>query len=368
MRRAPIEALTGLRAVLALHVLAYHAFFTFGRTRVLLPPGAARTIVSAGYVGVNAFFVLSGLVLAYAHVGDDGAMATPARRFYRARFARIYPMHVVGVLLALPLFVLQSLEARAPVRAVVVEGAKELAVCLALLQAFFPRFVFTLNGPAWSLSVEAVFYLSFPLIAHAFTRLRRRGLFVALALSYALVLAPCLVHGLDAPPVERAGSLDLVVMFDPLVRLPELVFGFVLGRLFALWPRKAAPDWRWDARLLAALFAVVFALARSDAFPEPLVHAGLFDPLWAALFVCAARSTLAETTLGGRGLVLLGRASFALYVIHKPVWFWLERLLPRDVARVSWTFVGIYVAAALVLSAVCFRLIEEPLRRRLSGS
>jgi peptidoglycan/LPS O-acetylase OafA/YrhL len=366
-RRAPLSALTGLRAVLALHVLLYHAFFTFGRARVLLEPGPARTIISAGYVGVNAFFVLSGFVLAYAYVGDDGAMQAAPSAFFRARFARIYPMHVVGVLMALPLFFLQSVEARAPSNAIVTEGAKEILVCLALLQAFFPRFVFALNGPSWSLSVEAVFYLGFPLVVRALARSKRRGLFVALLLSYALALVAPIAHGLHAPPVERATAQDLVVRFDPLLRLPELVFGFALGRLFASWPRKTTPDWRWDARLLAALFATVYLLAQSDTLPEPLVHGGLLDPLFAVLFVCAARSTLAETTLGGRPLVLLGRASFALYVIHKPVWFWLLRLMPRSVSPISVQMVAIYVAVALVLAALFYRVVEEPARRWLTS-
>jgi peptidoglycan/LPS O-acetylase OafA/YrhL len=366
MKRAPLAALTGLRAVLALQVLAYHAFFTFGRTGVLLQPGPAKTLVAAGYLGVNAFFVLSGFVLAYAHVGDDGAMATGVRPFYRARFARIYPMHIIGVALALPLFVLQSQHAGAPAGAIAQEGLLETLVCGSLLQAFFPRFVFALNGPAWSLSVEAVFYLAFPLVARALARLSRRGLFVALAASWGLALLPAILRGAHAPPVEHATPLDLFVRFDPLVRLPELVLGFVLGRLFVSFSRAGRAHWKWDLRLLVALFALVFGLARSNTLPEPLLHAGLLDPLWVALFVCAARSELAEATFGSRAFVLFGQASFALYVVHKPLWFWMERLAPRDLPRLSFVFVAVYAAIALVVSALLFRLVEEPLRRLLT--
>ncbi len=150
-----LRALSGLRFVAAFHVLVFHTLFTFSRASVLLPLGPLRSLLGSGYVGVNLFFVLSGFVLAYAYVSpDDGTMTTTAGRFWRARFARIYPLHLLGLLLALPLFALGSSANHATTSAIALEGAKELALCALLVQAWVPAHVFDLNGPAWSLSVE----------------------------------------------------------------------------------------------------------------------------------------------------------------------------------------------------------------------
>ena len=175
--RPELRALTGLRFVAAFHVLVFHALFTFSRASLRMPilaPGPLRSLVSSGYVGVNLFFVLSGFVLAYAYV-EDGKMTTSAGRFWRARFARIYPMHLIGVLLALPLFVLGSLANHVQGVAIAKEGAKELALSALLVQAWVPAHVLDLNGPSWSLSVEAFFYALFPLLVRLFGRLRAPG-------------------------------------------------------------------------------------------------------------------------------------------------------------------------------------------------
>jgi peptidoglycan/LPS O-acetylase OafA/YrhL len=66
-----------------------------------LPAGPVRRLVGAGYLGVNLFFLLSGFILAYGYLTVSGRMRCPARAFYAARFARIYPVYLVGFALAL---------------------------------------------------------------------------------------------------------------------------------------------------------------------------------------------------------------------------------------------------------------------------
>ena len=153
-----LRGLTGLRFVAALHVLLYHAVFTFSRASVHLPVGPVRALVGSGYVSVGLFFVLSGFVLAYAYTRDGrGEMTATVGRFYRARLARIYPLHLLGLFAALPLFALGSLENHVDSATVVKEGARQLGICALLAQAWIPSHVFDLNGPAWSLSASSHF-------------------------------------------------------------------------------------------------------------------------------------------------------------------------------------------------------------------
>jgi peptidoglycan/LPS O-acetylase OafA/YrhL len=140
-----LRRLTSLRWFAALAVFADHA--------VSSGHGSSRWFV-LGDAGVSFFFVLSGVVLAWsARPGDT------ARRFWRRRFARIYPATLVsGVAAGLLIWagwVYGSLRGFAAV------------THLFLIQAWWPSGqnpVYAYNGVAWSLSCEAFFYLLFPLL------------------------------------------------------------------------------------------------------------------------------------------------------------------------------------------------------------
>jgi peptidoglycan/LPS O-acetylase OafA/YrhL len=81
--RPRLPALTSLRFFAALHVVCFH-FLAF---KIVSGERWLGQISSIGYVGVSFFFVLSGFILVYTYAGRD----IPARDFWRARFARIYP-------------------------------------------------------------------------------------------------------------------------------------------------------------------------------------------------------------------------------------------------------------------------------------
>ncbi len=82
-----LPRLTGLRAFAALAVFGFHVSSRWGVFHIPL--------AYLGYTGVAMFFVLSGFVLAWST-----KPGTRARTFYRRRFARIYPAHLVVLLAA----------------------------------------------------------------------------------------------------------------------------------------------------------------------------------------------------------------------------------------------------------------------------
>jgi peptidoglycan/LPS O-acetylase OafA/YrhL len=367
MRARPeLRALTGLRFVAALHVLVFHVLFTFTRAAVLLrvaPASPLRALLASGYVGVNFFFVLSGFVLVYAYV-EDGRMTTSAGRFWRARFARIYPMYVVGLALAVPLFVLGSLDNRARPDVVLTEAAKELGLSAALVQAWIPAHALDLNGPAWSLSVEAFFYALFPLLVRVLGRLGTVGLFGVGVVAWFSALAPPLVHGAPSGVMARMTDVDLVLLYDPLVRLPDFVVGVVAGLLFlrSASPWKSAPIVATATSLLA-----VAILGASERIPFALLHNGLMAPLWALLLFALAKGSADDDRRGiaSDPLVRGGRASYALYVLHKPLYSWMARALHVGLLP-SNTIIAAYIAGSVTLSVVAWRFVEEPLRRVLA--
>src|SRR5260370_7164480 len=104
--RPRLPALTSLRFFAALHVVFFH-FLAF---KILPSEGWLGQISSIGYVGVSFFFVLSGFILVYTYAGRD----TPARDFWRARFARIYPAFAFSLLLTGPFFFFATLMLNMP--------------------------------------------------------------------------------------------------------------------------------------------------------------------------------------------------------------------------------------------------------------
>ena len=176
--RPQLHALTGLRFVVAFQVLAYHA---------LAPKAASpfwmRSLVGSGYVGVSLFFVLSGFVLTYTYHDALRDGTATRRAFLASRVARIYPVYLLSLAVALP--PLFWLIASKGLRMDWGWFTQLVAMYAGLVQAWDPRRACVLNCPAWSLSDEAFFYLAFLFILPVVARWRLRGLLMAAAAAYA---------------------------------------------------------------------------------------------------------------------------------------------------------------------------------------
>ncbi|MCX6586438.1 MAG: acyltransferase family protein [Acidobacteria bacterium] len=85
----------GLRFLLAALVVLFH--YTKGRP--MAGPGPWLRLVELGDAAVTGFFVLSGFVLAKTYLLPDGSMKGTWRGFWSARFARIYPIYVLSLIL-----------------------------------------------------------------------------------------------------------------------------------------------------------------------------------------------------------------------------------------------------------------------------
>ena len=94
-----LPALTGVRFFAALAVFIFHSGAGFLQGHGL--PSAVAQILNNGNLGVSLFFVLSGFILTYAHQ-NDAFSAQFICDFYVARFARIYPVYFLALLIALP--------------------------------------------------------------------------------------------------------------------------------------------------------------------------------------------------------------------------------------------------------------------------
>jgi peptidoglycan/LPS O-acetylase OafA/YrhL len=366
--RPHLRALTGVRFLAAFHVVLFHcAPWQTASARVV------RNLAGTGYVAVSLFFVLSGFILSYTYCGKAGARPfTPRarREFYVGRVARIYPVYVVGLALTAPFFVAQHVRAGSFGRL-----ALEAVAVVALVQSYVPRLAMAWNPPAWSLSTEASFYLAFPFLAPPLLRWARRSAVAVAIAGWGLCLGAAFGYlavrpdGVAMPTCDTTAFWLDVLKYDPIARVPELVIGIVLGRLFLddEVRRRFAPC--ASAVSLLAAAAVVCVLAVSDRIPYVVLHAGLLTPLFAALlFALASGAGPLAAVLSLRPVTLLGEASYSLYILHVPV-FILTRKVAGALIGPAFTeraaFLPLYLTVVVTASIVCFRAVEVPMRVRV---
>ena len=193
-------------------------------------PPVLQAFLRTGYAPVSVFFVLSGFVLAYSYSLETRFSSDSIRKFAVARFARIYPGYFCGLLLMIPFVLPPSFKnltvldmARAP-------------LSLLMLQSWIPETAISWNGPGWSISVEMLFYLSFPVLGVSLWKLRNRTAWLtaaALIWLFSMLLPLWSVSAsvqdfgtvsalVDVPTSNHIANF---IRFHPLVRLPEFCFG-----------------------------------------------------------------------------------------------------------------------------------------------
>jgi peptidoglycan/LPS O-acetylase OafA/YrhL len=325
-----IGSLHGLRGLFALWVFAFHAN----------PSGIGFLRVSSyGYIAVDAFFILSGYVLMQAHAAEFARVTRgSAFAFLRLRAWRTYPLYFACLLLSLALYPL--------LKGGGFPSAQRLTVGLLLLEGWaFPGI--GINTPIWSLGVEWVGYLAFPLIAFICLRLTPPA---------AIVILTFLLGG-ELVLLWNLGALlsDAVVGLATMIRMTA---GFGAGCLLWVLHRRlphAAPATN-DLLLLGCSAATVGILL---AFPPVCA----VPPLTALVHCTARPGPLTARLLGHPVALFMGRISFALYLCHllvikvvslgQPTHSWEYRLIGTLVAGIS----------AIGLATVLCLLIEEPARR-----
>jgi len=335
---AHLPALTGLRFVLALWVILHHLTGPGGMLDAWCSslPHALDAIVRRGYLAVSTFFVLSGFVLARSYA----AGAWNRRRLLRygvARLARIYPVYVFSLLVVAPFIVEQAVPGKPAL----------LARYGLLLLGWTGTPAAHWNTPAWSLSCEMFFYICFP-AALALTGRpgwRRLGAWMALACVLPAALA-------------AAGVPD---MWKPLVHFGDFLMGILASRAYDLMrERGASRGWRWyaPASLLAAVLIAWPGLlggVMEMNTPLRLLNAGVLVGLG------LGGGRLAQL-LSLRPVVYLGKASYAMYILHVPLLWWYGRwrggLQPVAAG-------ALYIAGVVAISALVYGVVEEPANRAL---
>jgi peptidoglycan/LPS O-acetylase OafA/YrhL len=337
-RRAVLLDLTAARGVLALWVFAYHA-------NLHLYFAETGWVVAHGYLGVDGFFLLSGLVLGHRHPDPPQTVSSYAG-FWWKRLVRLYPTHLAVLLLLAVAYLTATAGGIRPHQASRADG-HELLLQILLLNGWGFSRGWSWNYPSWSISAEWAGYLLFPTAAWAASRVGLRGTIVALVLA-----AGCLVV------VARTSSSGLNLSYHgALLRFfPEFAAGILLARMLHLMPRRP-PAWMPGA---AGAVMLALGLALGDA----VTVLGLWFLLWALATGPAPILTPMP------GLVALGVLSYPFYMVYTPVELVFARIWATthlDPTESSPYWLVAMFAGVLLLAWIVANLVERPALRYLAA-
>lgn len=369
MQNRKLDTLTSLRFFAAAMIVIGHAHSLFGSA------GIATTFSLAQ--GVSFFFVLSGFILAYNYPRLDSAAAVG--KFWLARFARIWPAHIVLVLLLLLFADASHTEGLAPYQKILAFVANVF-----LLQSLVPfrDFFLSFNGVAWSISTELIFYLAFPLLL---VKARKNWLLPGLVLAamVAIYLVGAVLWSVPADESVRSLSLLGLLYVNPLVRLFEFFLGMLACRLFQ-FVRSGRQMTMLPATMLE-LAVLSIALCSLWLSPRILGYAGWQGPIANVLNFYLTKSGSAlifvflivvfalqrgwiSWLLQRAVLVFLGEVSFALYLVHTIVLEWFTSHYELLFARFPlWQSYAAYWAASIFAAYLLYALIEQPCRKVILG-
>ncbi|WDD94783.1 acyltransferase [Burkholderia sp. FERM BP-3421] len=319
---------------------------------------AVRAVARNGNYGVTMFFVISGyLITANTARRWSGLGNVPIRVFYALRIARILPcllllLVVVNVLAAVGVAIFQNhAETGSPVSFWLVNLAS-LTFWMNVLIGTHGWINYPL-GVLWSLSVEEVFYLSFPLLCVA---LRRESRLVAFWIAIILV-----------GPVYRythQGDAEnfLYAYFACFDAIAIGCCTALLARRVAL--REQARAWlRWLAA--AAMVVLYLSWPISEANVPGITAMALGT---AALLLTGQENPAEATRRRARASAWLewfGRLSYELYLFHLIVLGLLKARFPRpDVTgNDKLALLAVYLLLSAASSALIARCYAEPLNR-----
>ncbi len=318
----------------------------------VVPKDFAGRILFSFTFSVSFFYLLSGYVLGMVYLRDGKPV--DAKRFFAARFARIYPLYLVMLVLDLPEILLPEIQ-RFGLATGLFKMMKIFTGNALLLHAWVPERLLRMNSPSWSLCGEAFFYLCFPVMGVLLWKLRGVRLWTTAIALY--------VGGQTLVWAVRPHLSRQAILYLPVLHLST----FALGVLLARWQRLqqerkgGEPVRLWQVNLVLGLSAagVVLSVLLLPVFHVALPYNnGLLAPVLAGfIWAISARDTPLSRLLSKDWLVALGNASYAIYLIHFPLLLLFMRL--------GWAtegFYPVYLVLCVGLSLLSFYYFETPVR------
>jgi peptidoglycan/LPS O-acetylase OafA/YrhL len=357
--KAPIPCLTGLRAIAAFFVFLSH-FPIPSKYIGYLGTAICREM----YIGVSIFFVLSGFLITYRYEDKIRLSKMFFVHYFKNRFARIYPLYFILTTATFifyyyfpNIFKIDSYEVQK-------NTLFSYFLNISFLRGFSDEYKFTGIAQGWTLTVEECFYTLAPFIL--FFR-KKMTLPIQLLFLYltGLVLV-LLFKNLDFFGFFKSYKFLLICTFWG--RCFEFYIGIKIALIFKEKGSSITATrgyLTYGSCILIFLSLILLSSLKSDQYehyiglynPVGLFFNNLIQPFIIGLFFLGLlwEKTLLRKLLSTSSMILLGKSSYAFYLIHMGI---LSLLLYQFTNNYLLNF-----PLLVIFSIVLFKLIEEPLNK-----
>jgi peptidoglycan/LPS O-acetylase OafA/YrhL len=344
-------ALDGLRGAAVAGVLLFHG----GHLR-------------GGFLGVDAFFVLSGFLitsLLLAETSANGHIALGA--FWGRRARRLLPALAL-VLLAVAVYAwfLARPDELATIRGDALSTVGYFANWRAIASSRDYWALFRAPSPldhSWSLAIEEQFYLVWPLVIAVVAwrcdlRIAARRVLLVSGVLALVSLAWTLAIFNPSNPSRVYYGTD--------TRAASILVGAALAAALAVRGSVRSRGGRaaLEAAALGSLVLLAFAWIRASGSSEVLYRGGLFVCAIATATLIAAsvhpRRGPVARLLSFRPLCLLGLISYGVYLWHWPIYVVLD---PVRMHFGGWPLLMVRIAVTVAVAVASYHFVEQPVRR-----
>lgn len=360
-----------LRAIAAFSVLVFHAHNSWylgvggevaATDQLRLRDtwiGLASSPITLGFLGLNLFFVLSGLCIHSWYINHTTVRqeAFSYRAYMSRRFWRIYPAYAAAVVISLCcLAIAEWIRAdRYGLSEPSIYASQWLWQTLRYLTFTHTLSIDTFGGynaPLYTMAIEMHFYIAYPVVLFCFRRLGpERTLLLSVALSVACS-AVAVASG-DA-------TVKRLVLDSFLVRWPEWIMGCVIAEI--LFRARRGEQVRTSTASIYAASATCFLLALviqlASGISPNLLWSGSIALLVPAYLLGRRGSAVRwESSLAGIGLF-----SYSIYLLHYPILRIVALLMPpqNDVLAAQAVVYIFVIVLIMLFASAFFRLFEKP--------
>lgn len=287
--------------------------------------------VKFGWVGVQAFFVLSGYLISSMLLNARGRdFMSYLKNFYWRRILRIFPLYYLALIMLTLLFVFTGIPT----------GMDSQWPYLYTYTFNIARAFSDLPGSAfnhlWSMSVQEQIYLLWPFLIYLLSPRKLAWLCLV------LVATGPLVKLLAALTLHSSGHTETDIAIAFVYLTPFQLGGFAAGTYAALVHRGEAPSiitsWRITLPIVLAIGLLnVWYVEHTGGvmpwqtlgFPKPNVHTENLQYVWEFILINLASASLIHSVmmkdrmlsfLSTKPMVEIGKLSFGMYIIHYPIW------------------------------------------------
>lgn len=336
-----ILTLTSLRFFFAFFVFLSHLTMDFGNQKI---SWLQRNFFYEGFLGVSFFFILSGFVLAYStakYISKDKTFQLNKRKFYLARIFRIYPLHLLTLIISVAIYPSFYFS--------------KFIVMVFLVHSFIPdsTYFFAYDSPSWSISDEMFFYILFPFLVSIIIKREKTSIAIVILLLILLIIIK---------PYIPLFYEKFIYYINPIIRLLDFYIGILLYFVYTKIKNKINYKLGNILEFSSIIIFIIFFMAHfwiDKAFRYSIYY---WIPMSFIILAFSLQKGLLSKILQNKILVYLGEISFAFYLTHLIVRsLYLNLNLP--ISFFFTTFVWLIVS--LLLSSIIFEFFEKPVNKYL---